>query len=33
MSFNGKTTTPLNAAGEQVSPWGYKFIDAVLPEG
>lgn len=36
LSFTGKATTPLNAAGEQVSPWGYKFVDAtapVLPEG
>lgn len=33
LSFTGKTTTPLNAVGEQVSPWGYKYIDVVLPEG
>jgi len=33
MSFNGKTTTPKDATGKPVSPWGYKFIDATLPEG
>lgn len=33
LSFTGKTTTPLNAAGDQVSPWGYKLVDATLPEG
>lgn len=32
MSFSGSATTPVDAAGEAVSPWGYKFIDA-LPAG
>lgn len=27
MSFSGSATTPVDAAGEAVSPWGYKFID------
>ncbi|MBE8712537.1 hypothetical protein [Sphingobacterium hungaricum] len=32
-SFSGEATTPVDASGEAVSPWGYKFIDVVLPEG
>jgi hypothetical protein len=27
MSFSGSATTPVDADGEAVSPWGYKFID------
>jgi len=33
LSFTGKTTTPIDATGNQVSPWGYKFVDVALPEG
>lgn len=33
LSFAGDATTPSDAAGKAVSPWGYKFIDATLPEG
>ena len=28
LSYTGEATTPSNAAGEAVSPWGYKFINA-----
>lgn len=27
LSYSGEATTPSNALGESVSPWGYKFID------
>ncbi|MCY4781443.1 hypothetical protein ORI89_17420 [Sphingobacterium sp. UT-1RO-CII-1] len=33
ISFSGDTTTPVDADGKAVSPWGYKFIDTTLPEG
>jgi len=28
LSYSGEATTPSNAAGEAVSPWGFKFIAA-----
>ncbi|MBB2148807.1 hypothetical protein [Pedobacter gandavensis] len=27
LSYSGEATTPADALGEAVSPWGYKFID------
>lgn len=29
LSYSGEATTPANAAGEAMSPWGFKFIDVV----
>ncbi len=35
LSMAGDATTPSDASGKAVSPWGYKFVDATpeLPEG
>lgn len=29
LSYEGEAITPVNGAGEALSPWGFKFIDAV----
>lgn len=35
LSYNADVTTPVDATGNAVSPWGYKFVEATpaLPEG
>jgi len=33
LSFSGDATTPSDANGNAVSPYGFKFVDADLPEG
>ena len=33
LTMEGDATTPADATGKAVSPWGFKYIDAVLPEG